>query len=73
MGRVESGRVRIGSHYFIIFLIRSEPDPIKFGSKNLDPYPTRRDTGQFDPTRRDTGQFDPTRRVTGRSDPTRVK
>jgi hypothetical protein len=40
----------VGSHYFIIIFIRSEHDPIEFGSKNLDPYPTRRVTDRPDPT-----------------------
>jgi hypothetical protein len=49
-----------GSGHIILlfFLIRFEPGPIKFGSKNINPYLTRPD---------------PTRRVTGRPDPTRVK
>jgi hypothetical protein len=38
---------RVGSGYIILllFLIRSESDLIKFGLKNLDPYPTRRVAG----------------------------
>jgi hypothetical protein len=42
---------RVGSDHIILlfFLTRPEPNPIKFGSKNLNPYPTRRVTVQPDP------------------------
>jgi hypothetical protein len=46
---LEVSMSRIGSYYFIIFLARFEPDPIKFKSKIFDPYPFRRVTGRPDP------------------------
>jgi hypothetical protein len=48
---VGSDSDRIGSYYFIIFLIRSESDLIKFGSKNLNLYLIRRVTDRPDPIR----------------------
>jgi hypothetical protein len=36
-------------HYFIIFLSRLKSDPITFGPKNLDPYPTRPTYGSTQP------------------------
>jgi hypothetical protein len=51
--RVSMGRIGFGSGHIILLLslTRPEPDPIKFGLKKFNSYPTRRITDRPDPTR----------------------
>jgi hypothetical protein len=50
---------RSGHIILLLFLTRSESDPIKFGSQNFDPYPTRRVTSRPDPTGHETTRSEP--------------
>jgi hypothetical protein len=43
------GANRLGYIILLFFLTQSRTDPIKFGSKNLNPYPTLRVIGRPDP------------------------